>query len=385
MSTLIDDVRYLSETIGPRGTGTSSEAAAAEFVGKRLNEYGYKPEIHVFKTVPSQNAFPIAISVLTLIAAAVFPLGVVVSNWLAVILSIGAGWSLWQTIRNDPINPLTMALSKVPSQNVEVCVNPKGKVENRVVILAHLDSNRCRLVWQSLSVKSLGPMTWLTLAVPIGMGLLYLCGTITRNLLWWWISLPFVAYEIGAIITLIRDDRTPFSPGAHDNAASIAVAIEVAKRISNNPLNNTETWFVFDGAEETDHGGTIDFLRRHGGGLREAVFIGLEGLGSGEIVYLTRQGVCAYYRPHPSLLKLTQMVSADHPELDFRPAQMIAEDDVRTLSVRGYRAICFAGRDPETGILPRWHRIDDTYDSVSERTMLRASEILHAVLKEIDS
>jgi len=385
MRTLTDDVRYLAETIGSRGTGTSNEAAAADFVGNRLKDYGYKPEIRSFKTVTSQNAFPIAISVLALIAAALFPLGLVVTRWLAVILSLGASWLLWQTIRNDPNNPLTTVLSKVPSQNVEVCVKPEGKVEYRVVILAHLDSNRCRLVWQSLSVKSLGPMTWLTLAVPVGMGLLYLCGTITRNLLWWWISLPFVAYEIGAIITLIRDDRTPYSPGAHDNAASIAVAIEVAKRISNNSLKNTETWFVFDGAEETDHGGTIDFLSRHGEELREAVFIGLEGLGSGEIVYLTRQGICAYYRPHPFLLKLAKKVSADHPELDFRPAQMIAEDDVRTLSVRGYRAICFAGRDPETGILPRWHRIDDTYDSVSEKTMLQASEILHTVLKEIDS
>ncbi len=383
MSALLEDVRHLAGTIGPRGTGTPAEAAAADYVAGRLTGLGLASGRHAFRSVPSQNVFPIATSLLAFLATLTYPLGGALARWLAVLFSLGAGWSLWQTIRND-FNPLGMLLPKVNSQNIETRLPPKNEIRRKAVLLAHLDTNRCRLVWQSMSVRSLTPMAWLTLAIPVCMGALYLAGALLGDMLWWWLSLPFAAYQVGTIITLIRDDRVPYSPGAHDNAASVAVALEVARRLSTAPLKNTEAWFVFDGAEETDHAGTLDLLHRHGAELREAAFFGLEGLGSGEIVYLTRQGVCAYYHPAPDLLAAAESVAARRPEFAFRPAQMVAEDDVRTLRGRGYRAIGIAGRDPQTGILPHWHRPDDTPEFVSEETMSRAADILCALLKEID-
>jgi hypothetical protein len=384
MSKLLDDVQHLAGTIGPRGTGTPAESAAADYVSRRLADLGLAPAKFTFRSVPSQNAFPLAVSALALLATVIYPLGWTVTRWLAVFLSLGAAWLLWQTIRNAEFNPLMTLLPKVNSQNIEARLQPKkDKPHRKAVILAHIDTNRCRLVWQSLSVRSIEPMTWLTLAVPVGMSAFYLVGAILGGIIWWWLSLPFAVYQLGTIITLIRDDRTPYSSGAHDNAASVAVALEVARRLASEPLENTEVWFVFDGAEETDHAGTLDLLRRHGKDLREAYFFGLEGLGSGEIVYLTRQGVIAYYRPTPDLLEAAQSVAASRPELSFGPAEMVAEDDVRALRGRGYRAICIAGRDPQTGILPRWHRPDDTPEFVSEETMSRAADILCAMLKEM--
>ena len=384
MTLILDDVQHLAGKIGARGTGTAAEGAAADYVAQRLADMNLLSEKHAFRSVPSQNAFPIAISLTALLATLIYPFGWVVAHWLAILLAFFAGWSLWQTIRND-FNPLRMLLPKVPSQNVEAKLSPVGETHRQVVILAHLDTNRCRLVWQSLSVRSLVPMTWLTLAVPFCMSTFYLVGTITGNLLWWWLSLPLAAYELGEVITLLRDDQTPYSPGAHDNAASVAVTLEVTKRLLATPLQNTETWIVFDGAEETDHAGVLDLLRRHGADLRMASFLGLEGLGSGELVYLTKQGVCSYYHPTPDLLMLAESVASNHPELNFHPAQMVAEDDVRTLRGRGYHAIGIAGRDPQTGILPHWHRPDDTPDTVSEETMQKAADILCALLEELDT
>lgn len=382
MSRLLEDVRFLAGTIGPRGTGTAGEAAAAEYVARRLMELGLTPEMHTFRAVPSQNVFPLAISPLALLATAVYPLGPAAARWLAAALGFAAAWLLWQTIRSA-FNPLYPLLPKVTSQNVEARLGPRGELQQRAVILAHLDTNRCRLVWQSLTVKNIEPMTWLTLAVPFGTGLLYLAGAILGGMVWWWLSLPLAAYQLGTIITLLRDDRTPYSPGAHDNAASVAVALEVAQRLSAAPLQNTEVWFVFDGAEETDHAGVLDLLRRHGAALRDAAFIGLEGLGSGEIVYLTRQGLCAPYHPAPNLLVIAKGVAAKRAEFDFRAAEMLAEDDVRTLRERGYHAIGIAARDPQTGVLPYWHRPNDTPDKVSGETMERATNIVLAFLDEL--
>jgi hypothetical protein len=84
------------------------------------------------------------------------------------------------------------------------------------------------------------------------------------------------------------------------------------------------------------------------------------------------------------LLKVADAVATRHPEYDFHPAEMVGEDDVRTLRGRGFRAIGIAGRDPQTGILPHWHRPDDMPVFVSEETMECAADILHAMLKEID-
>ncbi len=175
-----------------------------------------------------------------------------------------------------------------------------------------------------------------------------------------------------------------YTPGAHDNAASVAVALEVGTRLAAQPLDRTEVWLAFTGAEETDHAGLYALLRRRNPSLRDAVFVGLEGLGSGELVYLTRQGVCAHYTPDPELQTLAAEIAAQRPELCAKAAQMTGEDEVGTLRRKGYRAICIAGRDPESGTLPHWHRPDDTADTVSAEFMGRAADLVTALLHALD-
>jgi len=384
MSTPLEDVRVLAGDIGPRGTGTPGEAAAADYVANRLSSLGLSVQRHAFRSVASQNLFPMAIAFLVLFAVVLYPVGGAVTRWLAALLALSAAPLLWQTIRNAG-NPLGVFLPKVTSCNIEAQAPPIGEARKRMVILAHLDTNRCRMTWQASKVASIEPLTWLTLGILACPGVLYLAGAVLSDASWpWWLSPLPAAYVLGMIITLWRDDRRPFSPGAHDNAASVAVALEVAGRLVRQPLQATEVWFVFDGAEETDHAGVRDLLRRHAPRLKQAAFIGLEGVGSGEIVYLTRQGICAPYRPSPELRALAERVALQHPELRFRPAEMLAEDDVRTLRERGYSAIGIAGRDPQTGILPHWHRPDDVVETVSLETMQQAAAIVLAFLDELD-
>jgi hypothetical protein len=384
MSSLTDDVRVLAGEIGPRGTGTPAEAAAGEYVGKRLAEMGLPAEVHAFRAVGSQNVFPLAISSVVLLSVVLYPLGSSLLRWIATVLALSAAPLLWQTIRNAD-NLLNPFLPKVASRNIESRVAAHQPATARAVILAHLDTNRCRMAWQSTKVAAIEPLTWLTLALLACPGLLYLAGALLGGPSWvWWLSLLPAAYVVGMVVTLLRDDRNPFSPGAHDNAASVAVALEVASRLVREPLQRTEVWLIFDGAEETDHAGVRDLLRRHGRELAQAAFIGLEGLGSGDIVYLTRQGLCSPYRPTPDLRMAAERVAVHHPELRFGAAEMLAEDDVRTLRQRGFRAIGVAGRDPKTGILPHWHRPDDLPATVSGETLEQASAIVLALLRELD-
>jgi hypothetical protein len=384
MSQMLNDVRALADEIGPRGTGTPGEAAAADFVADRLSALGLQVERESFRAVTSQNAFPLAIDLVALLAVVVYSFGGTVGRWIGAGLALSTAPLLWQTIRtsNSLLRPV---LPQVTSRNVIARIEPQGEIRQHVVLLAHLDTNRCRIAWQSSAVRFVEPLTLVTLATLAALGLLYLAGALLGGPRWvWWVSLLPVAYIVGTVLTLWKDERTPYTPGAHDNAASVAVTLEVGHRLAAQPLDHTQVWLAFTGAEETDHAGLYTLLRQNSTVLREAVFIGLEGLGSGDLVYLTRQGVCAHYTPDAELRALAAGIAAQRPELDVQAAQMTGEDEVGTLRRRGYRAICIAGRDPVSGTLPHWHRPDDTADTVSGEFMERAADLVTALLEDMD-
>ena len=344
-----------------------------------------------FRAVHSQNAFPLAVDAVALIAVVVYAVGGRPGRWVAAGLAFAAGPLLWRAIRLST-NPLRMLLPQVRSGNVVARAAPRAAARRRVVILAHLDTNRCRLAWRSGAVRWLEPLTWLTLAMFGLLGLLFLAGALLgkggfpwRHDGWmWFLSLIPTAYILGTLVTLIRDDRTPFSPGAHDNAASVAVALQVAAGLVERPLQGTEVLLAFTGAEETDHAGLYALLHDDPAGMRDADFVGLEGLGSGRLTYLVQEGLCDRYRPDPGLLAAAERVATARPELAARPARMTVEDEVGTLRRSGFRAICVAGCDPVTGTLPHWHRSDDTADTVSWEFMERAARFVRALLDDLD-
>jgi hypothetical protein len=383
VSHLLPDVRVLAEEIGPRGTGTSGESAAADYVAERLSVLGLPVERQVFRAVASQNAFPLTIDLVALLAFVFYSIGRPLGRWLGAGLALTTAPLLRHAIRTSD-SPLRPLMPQVTSRNVVTSSEPRGELRQHVVLLAHLDTNRCRMAWQSSMVRLLEPLTYLTLAMLASLGLLYLAGALLGGPRWakWASRLP-VGYVAGTIVTLWKDDRAPYTPGAHDNAASVAVALEVASRLAAQPLHRTRAWVAFTGAEETDHAGLYALLRQYPE-LRNAAFVGLEGLGSGELVYLTRQGVCAHYTPDPGLLALVEGVAARRPELGARAAEMTGEDEVGTLRRSGYRALCIAGRDPKSGTLPHWHRPDDTTETVSGEFMERAADLVFALLESLD-
>ncbi len=389
---MLADVEELAGRIGPRGTGTSAERAAGDYVAARLAALGLPAARTTFRAVRDQNVFPLASVALSLLAVAAYPFGRA-GRLAAAGLALPSAPLLWRAIRlsRSPLGPL---LPKVSSGNVVATLAPSGVPVGRVVLLAHLDTNRSRLAWRAGAVRQLERLTWLTVAMLAAPGALYAAGAATglasrttrksRPGVLWYTSLVPAAYAVGMLITLLRDWRAPYSPGAHDNAASVAVALEVARRLAARPLERTEVVLAFTGAEETDHAGLVALLAQEPAAMRAADFIGLEGLGSGRLTYLTREGLCDHVRPEPALLATVVRAAARRPGLATEPAELPLEDEVTGLRRLGYRALCLAGYDPREGSLPHWHRPDDTPDTVSGAFMARAADFVAAVLEEID-
>ena len=186
---MLSHVHALAGEIGPRGTGTPGEAAAAGYVADRISALGLPVEWQTFRAVASQNAFPMGINLVALLAVALYPLGGALTRWVAAGLALTAAPLLWQTIRTSD-SPLRPLLPQVTSRNVITRVEPQGELRQRVVVLAHLDTNRCRTIWQSSTVRYLEPLAYLTLAMLASLGLFYLVGAMLDGPGWvWWVSL----------------------------------------------------------------------------------------------------------------------------------------------------------------------------------------------------
>jgi hypothetical protein len=378
------DVRALAGSIGPRGTGTLEESAAADYVSGRLEALGIPFERVACRAVATQNAFPLIIDAVALLAVVVYPLGGAATRWIAAGLGLSTAPLLIHTIRNST-SLLRTLLRHVDSQSIIGKARPRGTSWRRVVILAHLDTNRVRLAWQSKMQRALVPLTLLTLGVLASIGVIYLIGALLDGPSWAWrLSLLPAAYVLGTVVTLAGEERGPYVPGANDNAASVAVALELAGRLKKQGLDQTEVWLAFTGAEETDHAGLRSLLAGYPDPLRQAYFIGLEGVGGGEIIYATRQGLLFLYHPERELQELAAMTCASHPDLRVRPAEITGTDEVGTLRRAGYRAICVAGRDPITGTLPHWHGLDDTVETVDALAMQTAADFVWEMLQAID-
>ncbi len=111
---MLADIQALAGAIGPRGTGTSGKEAAAAYVAERLTALGLPVERHVFRAVASQNALPLGIDLVTLLAVAIYPLGGSLTRWITAVLALSAAPMLWLTIRTSS-NPLRGFLPKLPA------------------------------------------------------------------------------------------------------------------------------------------------------------------------------------------------------------------------------------------------------------------------------
>lgn len=371
----------LAQEIGPRGTGTVGEEEAAYYVRDRLQHLGLAIEECSFRAVAEMNWFPITAALISLCGIALYPL----SEWIlfpaALLASLAAPLLWWAITRAD--SPFWFFLPRVTSRNVVVRIAPTGKTAQIVVVISHLDSNRCRFVWRAGKARMIKVGSIATLIIYSAIGLLLLLGAASG---WGWpyfASLPGAIYALATLIVLFAELRCPYSPGANDNAASVAVNLGLAAQFARESLETTEVWFAFTGAEEVDHRGLKVLLKEHHE-LRDALFIGLEGVGGGDLCYLTQEGILRSYNPDPELLRFAGEAAKRRSDLNVKPRVMPVVDEVQTLRRLGYRAICLAGRDSQTDSLPYWHTCEDTVEHVSAASLERTAKFVWEMIHGID-
>ncbi len=372
-------LRHVEALSFPRPTGSPAEAEAARYVRERLGEAGVRHWEETFSAVADMNWFPISAASFSVLGGVLFRW----APWAGALVAALAPLLLWYALTRAD-SPLRFLLPRRRSRNVIARIPARRGREGAVALLAHLDTNRVREAWTAAGVTAI---RWGTMGTLVAYGLeaiLLLSGALTGIRAFHYGAAPLALYALATIAFLSVEFRNPHSPGANDDASAVAVALEFAARLIREPLERTEVWVCFTGAEEVDHRGAKELLRRHPE-LRGAWFVVLEGVGAGELTLVAREGVIFRYSPDPELLRWAEEAAAARPELGVGTGEMTIVCETQTLRRLGCRALTLAGRDPGTGTLPRWHSPDDLPRYISPENLSSALEYLGALCRSLDA
>ena len=243
---LMEHIRYLAKEIGPRGSTTENEKAAADYIVKELEKTGFKPEVENFKSAVS-GWYPYALfAFMMLLGETLYlfklPAAAAAISFIALISVITE--LLFRS------NLLRILLPKADSRNVVLKVNPSGKVKDKVILVSHMDSHRTPLAFSSPGwVKLFDVLVPTGLASAFIMAVLYVLSIFIAWQYWTLLTLPFALIQAAIFILTMQTDFTPYTEGANDNASGVAVCLEIAGMLKKEPLSGTEVWLVFSGCE----------------------------------------------------------------------------------------------------------------------------------------
>lgn len=384
----LEHIRYLSETIGGRGSCTPAERRAGEYVSDQLRQIGLSEiRSETFQAIPSTyRPYILALSsaLLGILLAwildsrAAFTLG-------AILCALGA-WAMFRETEFSP-NWTRRLLPKAESQNVIGIISPHGEVHQHAVLCAHIDTHRTPIFYSSKTWHSLfGLLVAAAFASMVVGAIVYVLG-FSFDWVWIrWTGLALAPMIVFALGMSLHADFTPFSPGANDNASGVGVVLGLAQRLSVEPLYRTEVWLVFTGCEEVSSYGIQAFLDSHANQLGEdAIYLILDEVGIGTPKYLTSDGLILKRRTHPQALQLARRVSSNLPDIEIIEEVGIAYTDALSATKRGLISLSIGSTpDPLKGEFPHWHQMSDTWDTITLKTLAQVHSFTWQLLKDID-
>jgi hypothetical protein len=382
---LMRHIRALADEIGPRPPGHPAEAQARAYIRRTLAEMGYTAvEEQPFLTF-DKSIYPFFFPLCLSIAGGL--LGELGGRWgkasgAAMGLLAALGFWRWS---GGGRQPLTRLAPQHSSANLIVRIAPRGQTQQRVVLIGHTDTQQAYPIFRPGLKQQLISIYSQTLAFMSITGLTLLA----RALGWRWAApLSWGSLAMQLLFAYRSDPRPafPYVAGANDNATAVACLLGLAGALRESPLEHTEVWLAFTGAEEVMCLGMHQLLDTHGDSLRDAWFIDFEMVGSDEIVYITRHSGLTYlnaYRPDAESLALAERTAHKHGELGLHGRDMVIVEEVGTLRQRGYRGICIAGVGPD-GWLENWHLPSDISANIKPGGVERAARFGLAMLRELD-
>jgi hypothetical protein len=268
-------------------------------------------------------------------------------------------------------------LPRRPTYNV-TAVAGDPTAERTVVVVAHHDAAHGGLIFDTRGIEAAArrfpaliarqkrwpPMMW---GVVIGPLLLAL-GRRRLGSIW----------TAGAIAAMADIARTPVVPGANDNAAAVAVLLQVAKR----DYDGVRVLLVSTGAEESNADGMKEWGRRHFGSLptETTSFVALETLGSGNLAIAEAEGFLVAHAYDAELKDLAERCARERGIPVWRGLTNSFMSDAVVPLHAGYPTMLLGALD-ELKLPSNYHKPWDTAEKVDYACLERAVDLLDALIR----
>ncbi|MDI6883602.1 MAG: M20/M25/M40 family metallo-hydrolase [Hadesarchaea archaeon] len=278
-----EHIDKLAYEIGPRLAGTRGDGMAADYIRKQFESYGLKTRVQEFKFVNRATRKKVAACLLAaaFIASLFLPPLFALLTWFVAIV-------VWYS--------LGRLMPKRSSRNI-IAVRKVGEPKKRVAVTAHYDSAPCMV---SYRLHLLLKFTFLPVIVVILIVLVF------RALGWvqaWpvvWVVLALAFLPVCASMFITASSRR-VSPGADDNASGVAVMLEAARALAEDPPADIELSFIATGAEEQGLVGARRLVKEKSL-PPEILVLNLDGVGVGPHAYVIEgNGILRRTRTSPQL------------------------------------------------------------------------------------
>jgi hypothetical protein len=382
---LLKHVRHLSVTIGPRRPASAGERAAADYVHNTIRQINERWEV-IHQPFRSVNGLRYRLAPLAALAGFSLLAGLRrrrQTQTIAGLFCIGLSVVSRDAFLARPMIWETW-VPRGESQNVIVRIPSRRRAQRRVVFLAHLDSGVHRLTSDPRAVRHL-PYTLggITLMALVGGVLSVLAGKKGR---WRELRALMGMAALSAAGLAVADETGPEVCGAIGNASGVAALLGLAQTLAAQPLESTEVVLAFTGSGTATATGADRLATVYGEAWRNALWVVVNHVGTGELCWATRHGISpyAYYYPHPDAVRVMERVADARPDLGLMGKPMLSLDEVALLRDRDLRAVALMAYDRVTGLIPHWQRVSDTIHAVTPDTVERAAHTCWTIARVLD-
>ena len=399
MVSLLDEIKYISDSFGPRIAGSESDRKAIEYLEKRFSSFSDDVSTESFQVVGRSLQHLINFLVwgyFLSVVAYVFLAPIALGLALLMIL-------IYYLARFQDKNLINLLVRKSETKNVIAKFKPKQEKKLRVIFSGHHDS----AFHMPLFEKKLKQITLIQNGALLGIIMLIIASIwktiymITDvvgvfeiaqynigSLQITWLLLPdlffvlaFLGLFLGFYFLANMVTKTPLI-GANDNLTSVAILLGLGEYLKNNPSSNLEIYLVSFGAEEPGLNGSKYFVDKRLDELVGSININFETVGSGSLGIIAKEKDNNVV--HDSkIVKFIQDVGKKNG-YDL-PAMKIhyGNTDAGSFSKRKLIATTIFGYG-KNDVFDLWHSTDDIPDNLSSKILEDAFNLTIHVLKELE-
>lgn len=369
---ILQDIQTLANDIGPRPPLSQGMLNALDFVEQRLKMLGFAPKRDVFFSPEHLFMRWAPAGVLTI--AGIWLSGLQ-NRWLRPI-GVGllgiAAWGARQTRLGTP-TWYEQLMVQHPAENLYATLPASGERRERLVFIAHIDSDRHRLMSSAQLRNFLGDACTTierlpTLAVTLPQGKAH------------WVRRSMAAFTAVQLTRLLLDEGGTPLPGANDNASGVAILLALAAALNETPLQHTEVVLAFTEADTLSTRGLEALLHEHRDDWQDARWIVLDSVGAGELCWVVNDTT----RPERALEKLVQQLADAnrHWGLFGRPLAM--PDPSAPLQSEHFDTLVLVGYQRETDYAVQWRTRGDATDIIEPDTLAKTWDVLWSLVERIE-